>query len=95
MQGIDKLRINKSPGVDEVFSCVLKEWKNTISVALPDIFIKSIASGDVPSLRRHVNVIPTIKKGNKSVLSYYQPISVTSVIVKMLRVLFPRKYSDI
>ena len=95
MQEIDKLRINKSPIVDEVFPCVLKECKNTISVALPDIFIKSIASGDVPGLRRQVNVIPTFKKGNKSVMSNYQPISVTSVIVKMLRVLFPRKYSDI
>ena len=63
MQEIDKLRINKSPIVDEVFPCVLKECKNTISIALPDIFIKLIALGDVSSLWRQINVIPTFKKG--------------------------------
>ena len=34
IQDIDKLKIDKSPGVDEVFPRVLKECKNTISIAL-------------------------------------------------------------
>ena len=47
-----KMAINKSPGVDEVLPHVLKECENIISVVLPDILNKSIASGDVPSLWR-------------------------------------------
>ena len=50
IQERDKLRISISPGVDEVFPRVLKERKNTISATLTDIFNKSIASRDVPSL---------------------------------------------
>ena len=84
MQEIDKVRINKSPGVDEVFSRVLKECKNTISVALTDIFNKSIASGDVPSLWRQANVIPIFEKGDKSVMSNYRLINLTLVIGKIL-----------
>ena len=66
IQEIDKLRINKSPRVDEVFPHVLKECKNTISVALTDIFNKSIASEDVPSLRRQGNAIPIFKNGDEA-----------------------------
>ena len=85
IQEIYELRINKSPGVDQVFPRVLKKCKNTISVALTDIFNKSIASGDlVSSLRIQENVIPIFKNGDKSVMSNYQPISLTSVICKML-----------
>ena len=47
IQEIGKLIINKSLVVDEVFPRVLKECKNTIGVALTDIFDKSITSGDV------------------------------------------------
>ena len=48
IQEIDKLRINKSPGVHEVFLRVLKECKNTIRAAQTDILNKSIASRNVP-----------------------------------------------
>ena len=34
IQEIDKLKINKSPGVDEVFPRVLKECRDIISVTL-------------------------------------------------------------
>ena len=50
IQQIDKLRINISPGVYKEYPRVLNECKNIISVAITDIFNKSIASGDVLSL---------------------------------------------
>ena len=84
IQEIDMLRINKSLEVDEVFPRVSKECKNIISVAPTDIFNKSIASGDVPSLWRQANIIPIVKKSNKSMMSNYWPISLTSVIGKIL-----------
>ena len=44
IEGIDKLRIDKSLEVDELFSLVLKEHKDIISVALTDISNRSVAS---------------------------------------------------
>ena len=38
IQEIDKLKINKSPGVDEIFTRVVRDCKNIISVPLTDIF---------------------------------------------------------
>ena len=88
---INRLRINISPGVDEVFPRLLKESKDIISVALTDTSNKSIASGDVPSLWKQANVILIFKKGDKSVMSNYRSISLTSVICKMLESIISRK----
>ena len=62
-----------------------------ISVALTDIFNKSIILGDVSSLWRQENVIPMSKKGDKSVMSNYRPIGLTSVISKMLESIISKK----
>ena len=80
-QEIDKLRINKSLGVDEIFPRVLKECMNIISVTLTYIFNKSIASVVVLSLWRQTNVNPIFKKDDKSLMSKYQLINLTTVIV--------------
>ena len=52
IQEINNFRINKSTGVDKIFPHVFKECKNTISVALTDVFYESIVSGDVSSFWR-------------------------------------------
>ena len=40
--------------------------------------------GDILNLWRQANVVPIFKKGNKSLMSIYWPISLTPVIGKML-----------
>ena len=63
---------------------------NTINVTLTNIFNKSIASRDVTSLWRQANVSPISKKGDKSVMNNYWPISLISVISKILKYYFQK-----
>merc|ERR1712035_37560 len=62
----------------------LKECKYEISVTLTDIFNRSVATGKVPRLWRQANVVPVFKKGGEGEVSSYRPISLTSVVRKML-----------
>lgn len=91
---IDRLNSTKSPGVDLVYPRVLKECRDIVSVVLTDIFNKSVSTGEVPSLWRQANVVPIFKKGDRSVMSNYRPISLTSVIGKMLESIIARKIRE-
>lgn len=77
---IDRLSSNKSPGVDLVYPRVLKEGRDVVSGVLMEIFNKSVRTGEVPSLWRHVNAILLFKKGDRNEKSDYRPVSLTSVI---------------
>ena len=48
------------------------------------IFRKSLDTGIVPRLWRQANVVPILKKGDKADSSNCHPISLTSVVGKML-----------
>ncbi len=80
---IEKLKKNKSPGPR-----VLKECKEALSGPLASMFRKSVDTGYVPRLWKEANVTPVLKKkGDKSIAANYCPISLTSVVGKMLRTL--------
>ena len=87
---INKLSATKSPGPDEVYPKLIKECKDIISLTLTDIFNKSLDTGEVPTLWKQANVVPIFKKGDKSQMSNYRPISLTSVIGKMLESIIAR-----
>ena len=91
---IDRLSSTKSPGVDLVYPRVLKECKYIISGILTDIFNKSINTGEVPTLWRQANVVPIFKKGDRSEMSNYRPISLTSVIGKMLESIVAKRIRE-
>ena len=88
---IDKLKTNKSPGPDTISPRVLKEAKNEFTKPLTTFFNKSLQSGIIPEEWKLANVTPIFKKGNKSQASNYRPISLTSVVCKMLETLIRDK----
>ena len=54
------------------------------------------ATGEVPQDRRIANVVPLFKKGSKNNLGNYRPVSLTSVVGKLLeRILRDRIYSHL
>ena len=56
MLRLQKLNVDKSPGVDEVYAYVLKERAGSISVPLKIIYDKSIDSANVPELWKLANI---------------------------------------
>ena len=81
---IDKLLATKSPGPDRFLPRVLKEVRDEITPHLSKIFNKSMGTGCVPSDWREAEVTPIFKKGDKSLPSNYRPISLTSVVGKLM-----------
>ena len=88
---IDKLKLNKSPGPDTICPRVLKEAKNEFVKPLTTIFNKSLQLGMMPDDWKLANVTPIFKKGSKSLPSNYRPISLTSIVCKMLETLIRDK----
>ena len=84
MRVIDKLKICKSPGPDKIYPRVLKEVKEVICKPLCVIFNLSLRTGKVVRGWKLANVTPLFKKGDKSNPGNYRPISLTSVVCKLM-----------
>ena len=63
------------------------EVSEQVSEMLMDIFNSSLESGQVPEDWRVVNVTPLFKKGSREELGNYRPLSLTSVVGKVMETL--------
>ena len=78
------LNPNKALGPDNINGKVLKYCCNALSVPLSILFHKSYSSGSLPLDWKLANVVPVHKKGSKSDVQNYRPISLTSLVVKVM-----------
>ena len=63
---------------------VLREVAEQVSEMLTDIFNSSMGSGQVLEDWRVANVTTLFKKGSREELGNYRPVSLTSVVGKVL-----------
>ena len=84
---LNKLNISKSPGPDGLHPRLLKELKTSIVTPLTLIFNQSVQSGKIPEDWRTANISAIYKKGDKKNASNYRPVSLTSVVCKILETL--------
>jgi len=78
------LKPNKSAGPDGIHGRILREGQDYLAVALQIIFSRSFEYCEIPDDWKDANVVPIFKKGNKSEVENYRPISLTSNVVKVM-----------
>ena len=81
---INNMKENKSPGVDGISPKILKETVEQISTPLAHVFNMSLQEEIVPLEWKEANIIALFKKGSRNKSVNYRPVSLTSVICKLL-----------
>ena len=84
---IKKMKDNKSPGVDGIPQKLLKEIVEQISTPLAKVLNLSLDEGIVPSEWKEANITPLFKKRSRNKPENYRPVSLTSVVCKLLETL--------
>ena len=71
-------------GPDEIHPRVLRELAEVIAKPLSIFYQRSLLMGEVPEDWRLANVTPIYKKGCRKDLGNYRPVSLTSVLGKIM-----------
>eukprot|EP00061_Rhincodon_typus_P018153 g47207.t1 len=80
LEVLECIKVDKSPGPDQINPRTMQEAREEIVGALADIFALSLATAEIPEDWRVVNVVPLFKKGCKENPGNYRPLSSTSVV---------------
>ena len=81
---LQDLNVNKSPCPDGLHPKMLKELSEALLKLLTIIYNTSLSLGTVPDSWKEGNVTALLKKGDKSDPGSYRPVSLTSVICKLM-----------
>ena len=84
LKALNKLKCDKSPGPDSIHPKLLREAAAEVVKPLTLIFQKSISEGKLPDDWKKANITPIYKKGSRSEAGNYRPVSLTSVVCKLL-----------
>src|SRR6218665_2030398 len=84
VEQLKTLKTDKGPGIDDLHPKFLHEVREEIGEALALIFNKSMQTGDVPQEWRDALIVPLFKKGSRSDPCNYRPVSLTSVVCKVM-----------
>jgi hypothetical protein len=81
---IKELSSSSSPGPDGIPASLLINCATELAPVLMTIFTDSLKLGLIPSPLKRAAIVPVFKTGDKSIPKNYRPISLTSVIAKVL-----------
>ena len=81
---LKSIKVDKSPGPDRIYPRILREARVEIAGALTEIFVSSLATGEVPEDWRIANVVPLFKKSSRDNPGNYRPMNLMSVVGKLL-----------
>ena len=82
-KALSKLKVNKSPGPDDLHPRILKELSHKLAKPLKMLFDKTMIQGKIPCQWKTAEVRPIFKKGKKTTPGNNRPVSLTSVICKL------------
>ena len=81
---LHSLSVDKACGPDLIPARLLKEGAENICVSLSHLFQLSFERGVLPLDWTSANVVPVFKRDDKHKPANYRPISLTSLIVKVM-----------
>ena len=81
---INKLDVNKANGPDCISTFMLKATASSIASPLAKLFSLSLTTGKFPKMWKIASIVPIPKLGNKSDPSNYRPVSLLSIVSKIL-----------
>ncbi|XP_063915606.1 uncharacterized protein LOC135131690 [Zophobas morio] len=81
---LHKLDTTKSPGPDGISAKILKECGSSLARPLCMLMKQLFRSGRLPNDWKTATITPVFKKGDKFNAANYRPISLTSVVVKLM-----------
>ena len=84
MKRLHKLKTTKSAGPDSMHPRQLKELSNELTKPLALLFKKSLQEALIPQQWKKSHVSPIYKNGHRMQPNNYRPVSLTSIICKLL-----------
>lgn len=84
LEKLKELNPNAAPGPDGIWTKIIYSMAEVICVPLALIYAKCLEEGEVPPEWKTANVAPIFKKGSKSILGNYRPVSLTCVLCKVM-----------
>ena len=84
LKHLKALRIDKAAGPDDVHPFILKNLADTLVKPLTLLFNLSLTETNLPEIWKKGIITALFKKGAKNLASNYRPISLTSIICKLL-----------
>ena len=84
LKKLEKIKTNKAPGPDGMHPLVLNKVRDSIVDPLLIIFQTSVRTKCVPDAWKIAHISAIYKKDNKHVAGNYRPVSLTSIVCKLL-----------
>ena len=81
---LNHLKATKTRGPDNIYARILREGQDALLKPLCIIFNESFRSSAIPTDWKRAHVTPIFKKGSKEDDGNYRPISLTSLVCKLL-----------
>ena len=84
ISAISETKINSAPGPDNFPPIILHKCKEELATPLRKIMKKSLETSKVPDMWKKANITCIHKGGDKAQAVNYRPVSLTSIIAKLL-----------
>ena len=81
---LKNINVSKSPGPDEIHPRLLRETANVLAKPLSIIYNSSLRTERLPDQWKDAHISAMFKKGDRKQPNNYRPISLTSIVGKVL-----------
>ena len=82
---LENLKEDKSPGGDNIHPKLLYELRGELAEPIAKLYNFSLSTGEVPTDWKEATITALFKKGNRSEPRNYWPVSLTSIVCKILK----------